>query len=197
VNKSRPLYAGLQIDANASQHLFALEGEGIRALQEKIPMLDPATLARSDILYVANAASIANPEPLLRKAGVRDCWQTPTIPTLLPRLRAVLAAARMGLHVHAAGTEGFIAQVVQVAMQSGIDPASIHTEHRGSLARRVQCVHCKGIIENVRHSPVRCGHCGLMLLVRDHYSRRIGAFQGVNIDAEAHGTAPTPEELYP
>ena len=27
--------------------------------------------------------------------------------------------------------------------------------------------------------------------------RRIGAFQGVNIDAEEPGTAPKPEELFP
>jgi len=36
----------------------------------------------------------------------------------------------------------------------------------------------------------------LMLLVRDHYSRRIGAFQGVCIDAEQPGTAPEPEEAF-
>jgi hypothetical protein len=29
-----------------------------------------------------------------------------------------------------------------------------------------------------------------MLLVRDHYSRRIGAFQGVCIDAEVPGELP-------
>jgi DNA-directed RNA polymerase subunit RPC12/RpoP len=82
-------------------------------------------------------------------------------------------------------------------MQFEIDPGSIRTEHRGSRARRVQCVHCKGINEDVSFSPVRCAHCGLLLLVRDHYSRRIGAFQGVNVDAEAPGTAPAPEELFP
>ena len=68
---------------------------------------------------------------------------------------------------------------------------------RGSAARRVQCVHCKGITDNVRISPFTCSHCGLSLLVRDHYSRRIGAFQGVCIDAEEPGTVPQPEELFP
>jgi DNA-directed RNA polymerase subunit RPC12/RpoP len=60
----------------------------------------------------------------------------------------------------------------------------------------VQCVHCKGITEDVTHSPFACSHCGLPLLVRDHYSRRLGAFQGVNIDAEEPGSAPDPEELF-
>ena len=103
----------------------------------------------------------------------------------------------MGTRLYVAGTEGFIGQAIQVAADLGIDPDSVVTEHRGSFARRVQCVHCKGITDNVTSSPCRCSHCGLALLVRDHYSRRIGAFQGVNIDAEAPGTAPPAEELFP
>jgi hypothetical protein len=51
-------------------------------------------------------------------------------------------------------------------------------------------VHCKGFTENVTTNPVACAHCGLTLLVRDHYSRRIGAFQGVCVDAEAPGEVP-------
>ena len=56
--------------------------------------------------------------------------------------------------------------------------------------RRVQCVHCKGITENVSTDPFVCSHCGLNLFVRDHYSRRLAAFQGVNIDAEDPGQVP-------
>ena len=59
---------------------------------------------------------------------------------------------------------------MQVALEAGIDHTSIQTEHRGSLARRMQCVHCKGITENVTTQPATCSHCGLLLLVRDHYS---------------------------
>jgi dimethylamine monooxygenase subunit C len=33
--------------------------------------------------------------------------------------------------------------------------------------------------------------------VRDHYSRRLAAFQGVCIDAEEPGSAPPPEEMFP
>jgi dimethylamine monooxygenase subunit C len=85
---------------------------------------------------------------------------------------------------------------MQVALDAGIDFNSIRTEHRGSEARRVQCVHCKGITENVTTQPCICSHCGLSLLVRDHYSRRLAAFQGVCIDAEEPGTAPPPEDMF-
>jgi dimethylamine monooxygenase subunit C len=49
----------------------------------------------------------------------------------------------------------------------------------------------------VKTSPYECSHCGLNLLVRDHYSRRLAAFQGVCIDAEEPGTAPPPVEMFP
>jgi dimethylamine monooxygenase subunit C len=197
VNKSRPVYKGLEIDPNARQHLFVLEGEGITALADRLARSDPEFLARSDVLYVGKSPAAATHQAQFLQGGLHGFWQTPTIATLLPRLHAVLAAAKMGSRLYVAGTEAFIGQVIQVALEFGIDPGSIRSEHRGSLVRRVQCVHCKGITEAVRTSPFTCAHCGLSLLVRDHYSRRIGAFQGVNIDAEAPGSAPLPEELYP
>jgi hypothetical protein len=86
---------------------------------------------------------------------------------------------------------------MKVALEEGIDFGSIVTEHRGSEARRVQCVHCKGITDNVTTQPFICSHCGLTLLVRDHYSRRLAAFQGVCIDAEEPGSAPPPEVRFP
>jgi dimethylamine monooxygenase subunit C len=185
--KSRPVYTGLVIDTNAPRHLFALEGEGAMAVAEQA---DKAFLAKSEILYVGPK----NFEVALKPA---DVWMAHTIPILLNRLRVTLQTAKMGTRLYIAGTEGFIGQAMQVALELGIDFNSIRTEHRGSLARRVQCVHCKGITDNVTTSPYTCSHCGLPLLVRDHYSRRLGAFQGVNIDAEDPGSAPKHEVLFP
>ena len=103
----------------------------------------------------------------------------------------------MGTCLHLAGTEGLIGQAMRAALEAGMDHGSIATEHRGSLARRVQCVHCKGITEDVTIQPVTCAHCGLVLLVRDHYSRRIAAFQGVCIDAEEPGDVLPVEVAFP
>jgi len=112
------------------------------------------------------------------------------------RLKGVLATATMGTRLYAAGTEPFIGSVLQEALAVGIDFKSVFTEHRGSARRRVQCVHCKGLTEDVTASPFTCAHCGLTLFVRDHYSRRLGAFQGVCVDAEVPGEVPPVEELY-
>lgn len=79
---------------------------------------------------------------------------------------------------------------------AGLPHEAVQMEHRGSTVRRVQCVHCKGITENVRTDPFVCAHCGLNLFVRDHYSRRIAAFQGVCIDAEDPGQVPPAVERF-
>ena len=195
--KSRPVYGGLNIDRNARRHLFALEGEGALALLEEAGKAGKDFLASADILYVASGSKAEDHDRKLATLGADTLWVAPTIPVLLNRFNVMLGQAKMGTRVYVSGTEGFIGQAMQVAMNHGVDHASIHTEHRGSAARRVQCVHRKGITDNVKTSPFTCTHCGLSLLVRDHYSRRIGAFQGVCIDAEEPGTAPKPEELFP
>ncbi|MBB6489362.1 dimethylamine monooxygenase subunit DmmA family protein [Rhizobium lusitanum] len=194
--KSRPVYHGLAIQPHARRHLFVLEGEGALALLDQGSMLDDATLSRSEILYVARGSQGKGHDGALRRLGADMFFTAPTIGTLLFRLRGSLSTAHMGTRLYIAGTEGFIGQAMMVALDLGMDHASIMTEHRGSLARRVQCVHCKGTTDDVTHSPFTCSHCGLSLLVRDHYSRRLGAFQGVNIDAEEPGSAPDPEELF-
>ncbi|MBY5518513.1 dimethylamine monooxygenase subunit DmmA family protein [Rhizobium leguminosarum] len=194
--KSRPVYTGLAIQPRARRHIFALEGEGAKALLDQQPELDDTALSRSEILYVARGSQGTGLDETLRRLGADMFFTAPTIATLLFRLKGSLATAHMGTRLYLSGTEGFIGQAMLVALDYGMDHASVITEHRGSLARRVQCVHCKGITDDVTTSPFNCSHCGLPLLVRDHYSRRLAAFQGVNIDAEEPGSAPDPEELF-
>ena len=196
--KSRPVYGGL----NDRRHTQGGTSSPSRAKGRWPCSTRPRRQDRN-----SSSKPTSSMSPRARKAedhdrklaalGADDFWLAPTIPVLLNRLNVMLGQAHMGTRIYIAGTEGFIGQAMQVAMNHGVDPASIHTEHRGSAARRVQCVHCKGITDNVTTSPYTCTHCGLSLLVRDHYSRRIGAFQGVCIDAEEPGTAPKPEELFP
>ena len=170
--KSRPVYTGLGIDAHAKRHIFAIEGEGVEAVLDQVKTAGSAFLASSEFLCVGPAARLESLKP-------HDLWSAPTIPILLYRLRAMLQNAKMGLRLYISGTEGFIGQAMKVALDQGIDFNSIRTEHRGSTARRVQCVHCKGITDDVKTSPYKCTHCGLNLLVREQYSRRLAAFQEI------------------
>jgi predicted RNA-binding Zn-ribbon protein involved in translation (DUF1610 family) len=169
------------------------DGEGADAVTDMLAKANN----RSEILASAHVIYAPGPNGTdrsdrLKALGVAQFFRAPTIPALLPRLIRVLADAHMGAQFYLAGTEGLIGQAEREIMATGFPVGAIQKEHRGSTVRRVQCVHCKGITENVATDPFKCSHCGLNLFVRDHYSRRIAAFQGVNIDAEDPGQVPEP-----
>ncbi len=190
--RSRPVYARLQARPGRL-HLIVADGEGADAVADMLARADnPADmLAGAHVMYCPGPTGTDHASRL-EAAGAAQFFRAPTIPALLPRLQGVLSGARMGTQFYLAGTEGLIGQAEREIMASGFPFAAIQKEHRGSTLRRVQCVHCKGITENVATDPFRCSHCGLNLFVRDHYSRRIAAFQGVNIDAEDPGQVPEP-----
>ncbi len=188
--KSRPVYGVLELRPGAL-HLVVADGEGAEAVNDMLTRTTDrsAVLATMHIIY-APGPNGTDLSPALQALGAAQFFRGPTIPTLLPRLARVLSDAHMGTQFYLAGTEGLIGQAEREIMATGFPFAAIQKEHRGSTVRRVQCVHCKGITENVATDPFKCGHCGLNLFVRDHYSRRLAAFQGVNIDAEDPGQVP-------
>jgi len=188
--RSRPVYAPLE-PRPGHLHLIIADGEGAEAITDMLARAPDAgnLLAAAHVMYCPgpNGTDLTD---RLRALGPMQFFRAPTIPALLPRLARVLSDAHMGSQFYLAGTEGLIGQAERAIMQTGFPYNAIQKEHRGSTVRRVQCVHCKGITENVATDPFVCSHCGLNLFVRDHYSRRIAAFQGVNIDAEDPGDVP-------
>ena len=193
--KSRPVYGTLKPQPGAL-HLIVADGEGGSAILALATKASPDFFHRAHIIAFPDLVASENYGEALRALRPDSVYEGPSIAAALPRLAPALSPARMGTRVYLAGTEGLIGQAMRLALEAGIDHAAIETEHRGSLKRRVQCVHCKGITEDVTTQPAVCAHCGLHLFVRDHYSRRIAAFQGVCIDAEEPGVLPAAEELY-
>ncbi|MEJ6389429.1 dimethylamine monooxygenase subunit DmmA [Gymnodinialimonas ulvae] len=189
--KSRPVYGTLETRPGKA-HLFVADAEGAEAILD-LAAQDPGLMAKSHIIYIAKGTDFADK---LRSLGPAQFYEGPTYEASVSRLRHVLENAHQGLQVYLAGTEGLMGQAQNEVMQAGIPHTAIQTEHRGSVARRMQCVHCKGITEDVMTDPFVCAHCGLNLFVRDHYSRRLAAYQGVCIDAEDPGNVPDPVELY-
>lgn len=190
--KSRPVYAPLQPQVGPL-HVVVADGEGAEAvidMLDKAP--DRAALLRGMHIMYCPGPNGTDLSDRLAALGAAQFFRSPTIPTLLPRLQRVLSEAHMATRFYLAGTEGLIGQAERDIMQTGFPFKDIQKEHRGSTVRRVQCVHCKGITENVATDPFQCSHCGLHLFVRDHYSRRLAAFQGVCIDAEEPGNIPDP-----
>ncbi|MFP7674849.1 dimethylamine monooxygenase subunit DmmA [Marivita sp. S0852] len=191
--KSRPVYGTLE-PRPGKAHLMIADAEGAEAILD-LGKKDAALFETAHIIFIPKDTGDTYVEPLkaLNPAQFRVA---PSYDACVPRLRRVLSDAHMGLQVYLAGTEGLMGQAETECMTAGIPHSAIQTEHRGSVARRMQCVHCKGITEDVMTDPFVCSHCGLNLFVRDHYSRRLAAFQGVCIDAEDPGNVPEPVELY-
>ena len=189
---SRPRYGVLTVRPGSS-HLMLADGDGAGAILDLA--LGAAVLATTHIIYIPGANGVDRAADL-QALGAAQFLRAPTFATALPRLQKVLADAHMGLQIYASGTEGLMGQVQREVVAAGLPHTALQMEHRGSLARRVQCVHCKGITEIVVLDPFQCSHCGLNLFVRDHYSRRLAAFQGVNIDAEDPGSVPASVERF-
>ncbi|MEX1234857.1 MAG: dimethylamine monooxygenase subunit DmmA family protein [Roseovarius sp.] len=187
--KSRPVWGSLEARAG-KHHLMIADGEGAEAIMD---IAVPDLMARSHIIYIPKGTDNAERLRALKPAQFHE---GPTYEASLQRIRRVLQDAHMGLQVYLAGTEGLMGQAMQEAVSAGIPHTAIQTEHRGSVARRMQCVHCKGITEDVEVDPFVCSHCGLTLFVRDHYSRRLAAYQGVCVDAEDPGNIPEQKRIY-
>ena len=191
--KSRPTYGKLQNRLGKS-YFFISDAEGAEAIIE-LASNDPGLMTKSHVVFIPKDTG----DQYLKKLdalNINQLYVGPSYSAAQSRILQTFEQAHMGLQVCLTGTEGLIGQALRDAEAAGIPHTSIQTEHRGSLSRRMQCVHCKGITEDVILDPFVCSHCGLNLFVRDHYSRRLAAFQGVCIDAEDPGNVPESVELY-
>ena len=189
--KSRPVWGTLAPRAG-SAHLFIADAHGAEAIVE-VASAEPALMEKAHIIYIPKGEDFGVALSALNPAQYHE---GPTYAASVQRIRHVLAEAKMGLQVYLTGTEGVMGQAMNECIQAGIEYSAIQTEHRGSTARRMQCVHCKGVTEDVETDPFVCSHCGLNLFVRDHYSRRLAAYQGVRVDAEDHGNVPEAKGIY-
>jgi predicted RNA-binding Zn-ribbon protein involved in translation (DUF1610 family) len=187
--KSRPVYGTLEARAGKA-HLMIADAEGAEAI---LGIATPKLMANSHIIYIPRGTDYAEK---LRGLNPAQFYEGPTYAAAVTRIQRTLERSHMGLQVYLSGTEGLMGQAQNEAMKAGIPHGAIQTEHRGSIARRMQCVHCKGITEDVETDPFQCAHCGLNLFVRDHYSRRLAAYQGVCIDAEDPGNVPASKGIY-
>ncbi|MCB5191217.1 hypothetical protein LG198_10805 [Methylobacillus arboreus] len=191
--RSKPIYHSLAWQYKAQAHVLLASGEGgrsvLRLYQQRLPD-QPVT-----VLYLP-AENEDYSAPLVTVVGTslqvfpdaRELWQ---------RFDQVLQQSRMGTRLYAAGTESFLWQATTLAVKHGVLNADVMREQPASLARPVYCVHCKTTTHGVTTNIAVCAGCQRHLFVRDHFSRRLGAYMGLMIDAEDPGNVPDAEEVYP
>jgi dimethylamine monooxygenase subunit C len=186
---SRPQYKPFELMPAGRAHLIICE----RAESE--PHLAPSSWADPPVeLWTVVSDSGAMPVQSVEPGfAVRHFRSTAH---LLEQLSYRLAREHVGLHLYAIGSEPFIWDVATRARQFGMDRDEYHLTQHGSERRRVYCVHCRTMTEGVSTNIAVCAGCGAHLQVRDHFSKRLAAFMGVQIDAEIPGAIPEIEEVY-
>lgn len=78
-------------------------------------------------------------------------------------------------HLLAIGTEPFLQKIDALAWRLRLP--NLQTQRVGEDKRDVLCMNCRKILKSVRFRIQPCD-CGFSLLVRDHYSARLGLYQG-------------------
>jgi hypothetical protein len=202
--KSKPVYAPLQADTRGRYHLMLGMGVGAAPLLRVIAEMRGAaaqSLENTRVLFVPEAAAAPGAGATagveqFRAAGVGHAESYLTTAALLDEFRHGLASSLMGTRLYVAGPESFIGLAMKIALEFNLNKDEIRAEECGTLARRVYCIHCRATTENVRTNIVRCVSCERWLLVRDHYSRRLAAYMGVMVDAEAPGELPQLVEVF-
>lgn len=94
----------------------------------------------------------------------------------------LVARADMGLQLYACGAPGFLGRVTRLAREAGLVSDNIQAELSGVPALAAQCAHCKTIHDPVSAEIIWCDGCSHWLIIRQHYSRRLGACQAVWIE---------------
>jgi hypothetical protein len=157
---------------------------------------EPAAADRTSILYVTDAAAPEDFGSRMRSTGVAAVRLHDNNDMLLSDLQAVLNDSLMGSRLYVAGPESFMGLVMRIALRFNLNKDEIRAEECGTLARRVHCIHCRAVTEDVKTNIARCCGCSRWLVVRDHYSRRLAAYMGVMVDAEMPGELPPIKEVF-
>jgi hypothetical protein len=202
--KSKPVYTPLSADTRGRHHLMLGMGVGDSALLRVLAEMQssaPRSLGATRVLLVpakipGTADPAAEPRERFDRLGLQELRLFTDVPSLLAQFRSILEHALMGTRLYVAGPESFIGLAMKIALEFNLNKDEIRAEELGTLARRVYCIHCRATTEDVRTNIVRCIGCERWLLVRDHYSRRLAAYMGVMVDAEAPGELPPIREVF-
>ena len=192
--KSRPVYDQLIPLPGGTQHIVAGQGSGGKAM---LRLLGEMSGQRLNITLLYSQESFSGQDLLaaLQQQDVTELRVYASNQALVEALDQLLGESRMGTRLYLSGSESFIGTAMQVATQYDMNSDEVLREHAGTFVRRVWCVHCDTYTENVTKRVYQCPGCNVMLVVRDHYSRSLAAFQAVKADAEVPGELPQAEEL--
>lgn len=98
-------------------------------------------------------------------------------------LNTLLQACHPGTHLCICGDETFIWNCRNQAQTAGLLDAEMSLI-KAAEGRQAYCVHCSQLQPISHDDEVTCQHCGVHLTIREHFSKRLGAYMGVCLNAD-------------
>lgn len=193
--RSKPVYTTLLWHEKATAHVVIAEGDGGLAVLKLLQQKYPSQQVKG--FFVKSPNALKNYADIISSLAPEEFKIYGNTNEALNSLKKSLADCCMGSRFYLAGSEGFIWSVAKVLASVGVQDDDIDKELCGTLARSVYCVHCKAITHDAHHNVVACSGCQRQLFIRDHFSRRLGAYMGLMVDAEQPGVLPSIQEVYP
>lgn len=193
--RSKPNYETLVWKEKASAHVVVAKGAGGLAVLQLFQQVQPRQPVT--VFYVRGNNGDKDYSNTLAKVVEDEFKVFDTEMEALYAFYRRLPEMRMGTRFYVSGTESFIWSLCKLASLFDVQESEIMKQLSNSLARPVYCVHCKATTPNVTTNIVACSKCSRKLFVRDHFSRHLGAYMGLMIDAENPGQVPAIEEIYP
>ncbi|WP_223461887.1 dimethylamine monooxygenase subunit DmmA family protein [Pseudomonas sp. GL-RE-19] len=162
--KSVPLYSPVVFNRYATRHVFVSDGTDSDVRDRMILEVG----AETDLISL----SIGSP-------AIADKNE------LHQALFNLLRDARIGIHLYLFGDESFIWTLHALAVAQGLSNEEITLGHSGSRTHQlIYCVHCADLQTQPVGHTLTCQNCGVELEVRAHFSRRLGAYLGVCLNAD-------------
>ncbi len=166
--KSRPVYPSVQKSSRAKYHLFVWQGDMPEAMAGIVEACE--AVGHRLIQTAEPAAAVQQLQEVIPELPLSSC-------------------------AYVAGDEAFIWTVAEVLSTAGMTPEQIRPFAPVDSSRHVFCCHCYHITRGVTHTPVACDGCQRLLAVTDHFSRKLAAYRGIQINAEDPADIPEPMEL--
>ena len=105
---SRPVY-GTLAPQPGTEHLLVADADGALAILDLAKSVPPGFFDAAEIVFIPRETA-AQHIAALKALNPARFYEGPSISAALPRLRANLDKAHMGLRLYLAGTEGLIGQ---------------------------------------------------------------------------------------
>jgi len=193
--RSKPSYETLVWKEKALAHVVVAKGSGGMAVLQLFQQMQPTQPVT--VFYVRGKHDDTDYSKTLANVVGEDLKVFESEMEALYAFYRSLPDVRMGTRFYVSGTESFMWSLCKLASLFDVQESEIMKQLSNSLSRPVYCVHCKATTPDVKTNIVSCIKCSRKLFVRDHFSRHLGAYMGLMIDAENPGQVPEIEEIYP